>query len=78
MLETISSVAIGFIVALLTQLIVFPFFDIQTTFGDNFMIAAIFTVVSVVRGYFIRRLFNWLHAVKGVGNPGYYVINPKK
>ena len=67
MIETVFGVVIGFIIALLTQLIVFPLFNITTSFNENFIIAGIFTIVSIVRGYFIRRLFNWLHHVKGIG-----------
>lgn len=58
--ETCTGVIIGFGVALLTQIVVFPLFNLDTTFEDNIQIASIFTVVSVIRGYLIRRLFNWL------------------
>lgn len=65
-IEVVAGVIIGFIIALLTQLVVFPLFNIATSFGENFTIAGIFTVVSIIRGYFIRRFFNWLHSVKGI------------
>ena len=57
-IETCISTAIGFGVALLTQIIVFPWFGIQTSFLANIWIAVIFTVVSIIRGYFVRRVFN--------------------
>lgn len=61
MIEIVVGTGIGFGVALLTQLAVFPLFGIQTSHGENFAIAAIFTVVSILRGYCVRRLFNWIH-----------------
>lgn len=59
--ETCLSTGIGFVVAMGTQLVVFPFFGFHTTHTDNFLIASIFTVVSIIRGYFVRRLFNHIH-----------------
>jgi uncharacterized membrane protein (DUF485 family) len=60
-IETAASTAIGFVVAYFTNLIVLPAFGHPVTHGQNLGIATIFTVVSIVRGYGVRRLFNWLH-----------------
>lgn len=65
LIETCTGTAIGYSVAVLTQLLVLPMFDLHVTFGENLVIAAVFTVVSLIRGYWVRRLFNWLH-MKGV------------
>lgn len=59
-IEVLLNTAIGYFVAIATQIMVFPLFDIHTSAGENFAIGAIFTVISIVRGYFVRRLFNWL------------------
>lgn len=56
--ETCASTAIGYAVAVCTQLIVLPWFGFTPTFNENLTMAAIFTVVSLVRGYWVRRLFN--------------------
>jgi putative Mn2+ efflux pump MntP len=64
MMETMVSVAIGYGVALLTQIVVFPLFGMEVKMSDNLAIGAIFTVVSIIRGYCIRRLFNKLHGRK--------------
>ena len=56
--EVVINVMIGWVVGLLTQLWAFPLFDIHVTFGDQFWISVIFTVVSIVRSYAIRRWFN--------------------
>lgn len=58
--ETCASTAIGYLVALATQLAVFPLFGLSVSLTDNLWIGAIFTVVSIARGYAVRRLFNWI------------------
>ena len=45
------------IVALLSQILIFPLFDIHIDIADNLWIGLWFTVISVVRGYIVRRLF---------------------
>jgi len=60
-LEVCVSTAIGLAVAIATQVIIFPWFGIAVELHQNFLIAGIFTVVSIVRGYWVRRLFNWWH-----------------
>lgn len=59
--ETVASVAIGYLVALASQLAIFPLFGINITIEDNLLIGAWFTIISIVRGYYVRRFFNWLH-----------------
>lgn len=60
-LESIANVIIGFCVALLTQVVVFPLFGIEASLGQNLAIGGVFTGVSIVRSYLVRRLFNWIH-----------------
>lgn len=60
LIETVLSVLIGYIVALLSQIVVFPLFDIEVSLTDNLLIGLLFTVISIIRGYYIRRLFNWI------------------
>ena len=62
MIETCINVAIGYLVALLAQILVFPMFDIHIPLSSNIAIGAIFTVVSIARSFAVRRLFNRLHA----------------
>ena len=63
-LESLFNVAVGYGVALTTQLLVFPLFDIHIPLKDNIYIGMIFTVVSIVRSYLLRRGFNWWHIRK--------------
>lgn len=64
--ETTVSTVIGFIVSLLLINIVLPAFGKDVKFGESVVITLIFTVASVLRGYFVRRLFNYVH-MNGIG-----------
>ena len=57
MVEAVSSVAIGFGIALAVQIVVFPAFGIIIPLSDDLLITAIFTAASVVRGFVVRRFF---------------------
>ncbi|HXF87317.1 MAG TPA: hypothetical protein VNK48_03050 [Xanthobacteraceae bacterium] len=57
LVESIANVAVGYCVALLTQLIVFPWFGIAASLAEHLAIGAAFTGVSVLRSYTMRRLF---------------------
>lgn len=57
-LEAVVGVAIGYGVAVLAQIAIFPLFGIAVSIGDNLAIGAAFTVVSLARSYAVRRLFN--------------------
>lgn len=57
-IEAVANVAVGFGVAVATQIAVFPLFGLHASVGDNLAIGAIFTVVSLVRSYALRRVFN--------------------
>lgn len=59
--ESIATVAIGFVVAWVVQLAVFPAYGIHLDHGTHLEIVLIFTVVSVIRSYFVRRIFNRRH-----------------
>lgn len=57
-IESIINIIIGYGVALISQLMVFPMFDIHISLSANLWIGAWFTVISLVRSYIIRRWFN--------------------
>lgn len=65
-IESIANVVIGYTIALLTQLAVFPLFGLNASLSDNLVIGGIFTVVSIVRSYYVRRAFNWFHHQRGM------------
>jgi hypothetical protein len=59
-LESIINVAVGYGVALLSQIMVFPLFGMNVSLKQNIYIGLIFTVISIVRSYLLRRIFNKL------------------
>jgi hypothetical protein len=59
--EACVGTALGFGVAVISNAIVLPAFGHQTTLHDNISIAIIFTGISLVRAYYLRRFFNWWH-----------------
>ena len=70
LIETIVSVLIGYIVALLSQIVVFPLFDVEVSLIDNLLIGLLFTFISIIRGYYVRRLFNWIDFNRTINTRG--------
>lgn len=65
LVEAITNVVVGYGIALSTQIMAFPLFGLHASLADNLLIGGIFTVVSVVRSYVMRRLFeriSWLRS----------------
>ncbi len=60
LIESLINVLVGYSVALVSQLVIFPLFNIHIPFSDNLLIGLWFTVISIVRSYVIRRWFNRL------------------
>jgi hypothetical protein len=54
LVEAVANVVVGFGVAVLTQMLVFPLLGLQASLDQNLGIGAIFTVVSLVRSYALR------------------------
>ena len=64
LIESFVNVAIGYGVALMSQILIFPLFGIHIPLASNLAIGAIFTVISVARSYAVRRVFNRLHCCR--------------
>jgi hypothetical protein len=58
LVESVTNVAVGFAVALGTQLVVFPWFDLEASVGEHIALGSVFTCASIARSYLLRRLFN--------------------
>ena len=52
-----TNVLIGYGVAVATQMLVFPLFGLHATLQENLLIGLIFTAVSLIRSYLLRRVF---------------------
>ena len=57
LVEAVANVVVGYGVAVLTQILIFPIFGLHTTLAQNLKMGAVFTVVSLCRSYTLRRLF---------------------
>ena len=60
MVEAVANVVIGYAIAVATQVVVFPIFDIHITLADDLAIGLVFAVVSLARGFMLRRVFERL------------------
>ena len=58
LIEASLNTFIGFVIAFISQLIIFPIVGIDVTLGQNFILTVLFTLVSIIRNYVIRRYFN--------------------
>jgi hypothetical protein len=57
LVEAVANVVVGYGVAVVTQILIFPVFGLHTTLAQNLQMGAVFTVVSIARSYALRRLF---------------------
>jgi len=60
LVESIANVVIGYVLAVTTQVVVFPLFGIHIAMADDLAIGGIFALVSLLRGFMLRRLFERL------------------
>ena len=57
LIESTVQTLIGLGTSILVQITIYPLMGIPVTFEQNLIITAIFFIVSIVRGYLVRRLF---------------------
>jgi hypothetical protein len=56
-IEALTNVVIGYSIAFISQLLIFPMYGGNFTIEQNIYIGAWFTLISLVRSYVIRRWF---------------------
>lgn len=56
--EATENVVVGYVLAIVTQMVVFPWFGLETGFGEHLTIGLFFVGISLMRGYLLRRLFD--------------------
>ena len=59
--ETLVTVFSGFLLAWAVWIWVMPWLGFHASYAESFGITVLFTVVSIIRSYVVRRAFNWLH-----------------
>ena len=57
MIEAATNVVVGYLLAIATQIVVFPWFGSETGLAEHMTIGLAFVGVSLLRGYALRRLF---------------------
>lgn len=56
--ESITNIVIGIGIGFLSNIVVLPAFGYEVTIGDATAISLVFTAISFVRSYVIRRIYN--------------------
>ncbi len=57
LLESVTQTLVGLVTSVLIQLVLYPAMGIPVTFFQNIIITLVFFIVSILRGYVIRRYF---------------------
>ena len=57
LIEAVTNVAAGYVLAVTTQIVVFPWFGLHPSLGENLALGAVFVGISLLRRYALRRLF---------------------
>lgn len=70
LVEAVTNVAVGYGLAVITQIIVFPLFGLEAELGEHLSIGLAFVAVSLARGYVLRRLFERIRASSRSGGHG--------
>lgn len=60
LIEAAANIAVGFAINWCANMVVLPWFGLQVSAGTAFHIGLVFTVISLVRSYVLRRWFNGL------------------
>ena len=58
LIESLTSTTIGIIIGVVLNLTILPIFGYPVSLSDSLWISLIFTAISVVRSYVVRRIFN--------------------
>ena len=57
-LEALTNIAVGFTINWTANMLVLPAFGFHVTGMEAFHIGLVFTVISLIRSYVLRRIFN--------------------
>ena len=57
-IESLTNTIVGLLTSFAIQLVIYPLLSIPVTLNQNIIITIVFFVVSFLRGYIIRRVFN--------------------
>ena len=57
LIEAVTNVILGYGLEVITQIVVFPWFRLDVSIGENLALGAVFVGISLLRSYALRRLF---------------------
>lgn len=57
LVESVANIIVGYGVAVITQILIFPVFGLHTTLVQNLTLGGLFTIVSITRSFALRRVF---------------------
>ena len=69
-IEAATNVVVGYVLAIATQLVVFPLFGLEAALGEHMAIGTAFVALSLARGYLLRRLFERIRVANRSGDRG--------
>ena len=59
MIEVGVNVGLGLVVSFISQVLIFSAYDVHLSLNQNLTVTLYFTAISIVRGYALRRFFNY-------------------
>jgi hypothetical protein len=65
LVESVANVVVGYGIAVVSQLLLFPVFGMHMTLEQNLKLAGAFTIISICRSFALRRIFE---AIRVRGN----------
>src|SRR5215469_12708171 len=69
LVESATNIVVGFAIATVANLTVLPLFGLHPTLSDSVEISLIYTALSLVRSYTLRRFFNSVKSYEQKRNP---------
>ncbi len=67
LIEALANTAIGFCISLLATLTILPALGVIASAGQSVVMTLGFTVISIIRSYILRRVFNRSWTIKRGG-----------
>jgi membrane protein implicated in regulation of membrane protease activity len=58
LIEALTNIMVGVVIAFLSQLVIFGWYGISVSHWQNAQMTGFFTIVSLIRSYVLRRIFN--------------------
>lgn len=59
-LEAVANILVGYSVNFVANLLIFPLYGWHISAGQNLQLGAIYTGISLLRSFGMRRVFNWI------------------